>query len=222
MKKRLLLLPGFGEDGFCFNELLPLFDKNYEIIQVDYRPALDKFIFPFITCREFSKQLIKQYNITKEDKLIGHSMGGYFSFSIREQTGASICMIAAFHDPGKVQHLFPKIPRITQVAAMSGLVKTDFLKQFLLNKIANERYKVVQAAVMDNFKTFTNKQLGLMIQMDFEKKIVTKLPNPLRIHDRDDRIIAPPDEPYVQVKGGHFCLNLYPQETFDSMKEFLA
>ncbi|MDB5228765.1 MAG: hypothetical protein JWN78_2958 [Bacteroidota bacterium] len=221
MRKRLFLLPGFGEDTFCFNELIP-FLKNYEILHVDYRKSLDKFFFPVITCKQFSKRLIEQYNITENDKLIGHSMGGYFSFQIRELIGTEICMIASFNDPAKVIHLLPAFPRITQFAALTGLVKAPFLKKYLLGKIKDENYKSVQSYVMDNFKTFTNWQLALMAEMDYENKIGSSLPNPLRIHDEKDRIVAPPDENYIQINGGHFCLNLYPKETFEEMKEFLA
>ena len=60
-----------------------------------------------------------------------------------------------------------------------------------------------------------------MTEMNYENKIVSTLPNPLRIHDINDRIIAPPDENYIQTRGGHFCLNLYPEETYNGMKEFL-
>jgi hypothetical protein len=221
MNKRLFLLPGFGEDTFCFNELLPLI-KNYEFIHVDYRPVLDKFTFPLITVKQFSRQLIKYYDIRKEDKLLGHSMGGYFSFQIRELIGTEICMIGSFHDTKKVTHMIPQFPRITLLAALTGLVKKRFLKNYLLSKIKDERVKEVQSKIMDNFDNFTDNELALMIEMNYGKKIPSSLPNPLRIHDKADRIIAPPDEAYFQVKGGHFCLNLYPNETYEFMKDFLG
>jgi hypothetical protein len=220
MRKRLFLLPGFGEDTFCFNELIPLI-KDYEFVHVDYRPALNKFIFPVITCKQFCKRLIEQYDITENDRLIGHSMGGYFSYQVRELTGSPVCMIAAFNDPGKVLHLTPQFPRFTQLVAMSGFIKSPLLKKYLLDRISDENYKEIQAYVMDNFKTFTNRQLGLMMEMDYENKISSSLPNPLRIHDKADRVVSPPDEEYIQTMGGHFCLNLYPKETHAAMKEFL-
>lgn len=223
MQKRIFLLPGFGEDTFCFNELIPFINKhNYKIIHIDYRPVLDKFTFPLITVQQFSRQLIKNYNIQKEDKLIGHSMGGYFSFQIRELIGTEICMIGSFNDPKKVLHIVPQFPRITLIAAMTGLVKTSFLKKFLLSKITDERVKEIQSRIMDNFDTFSDNELALMIEMNYQKKIISSKPNPLRIHDKADRIISPPDESYFQVKGGHFCLNLHPGETYEFMKVFLA
>ena len=78
-------MPGFGEDSFCFDEIVPYLN-DFELKIVDYRPTLDKFIFPFISLRTFTKQLVADNNILKEDKIIGHSMGGYFAFSVRETT----------------------------------------------------------------------------------------------------------------------------------------
>lgn len=223
MQKRLFLLPGFGEDTFCFNELIPFINQHkYEIIHVDYRPVLDKFTFPVITVQQFARQLIRIYGIRNGDKLLGHSMGGYFSFQIRELIDTDICMIGSFNDPKKVIHMLPQFPRITLLAALTGLVKKKFLKNYLLAKIKDERYREIQSKIMDNFDNFTDNELALMIEMNYQQKINSSLPNPLRIHDKADRIVAAPDEPYVQIGGGHFCLNLYPEETYAAMKDFLV
>lgn len=216
-------MPGFGEDTFCFNELIPFINQHkYEIIHVDYRPVLDKFIFPVITVQQFARQLIRIYGIRNGDKLLGHSMGGYFSFQIRELIDTDICMIGSFNDPKKVIHMLPQFPRITLLAALTGLVKKKFLKNYLLAKIKDERYREIQSKIMDNFDNFTDNELALMIEMNYQQKINSSLPNPLRIHDKADRIVAAPDEPYVQIGGGHFCLNLYPEETYAAMKDFLV
>ncbi|MBL0286656.1 MAG: alpha/beta hydrolase [Bacteroidetes bacterium] len=220
MKKRIFLMPGFGEDSFCFDEIVP-FLNEFDLKVVDYRPTLDKFIFPFISLRTFTKQLVADNNILKEDKIIGHSMGGYFAFSVRELTGAQICMIAAFSDPQKLYHFFPTFPRSTQLNIISGFLKTNYLKSFLLNKIKDEKIKKVQEAVMENFKTFSNLQLAKMMEMNYEKKIISSYPNPLRIHDVNDKVIGAPDEPFTSIAGGHFCLNLYPKETIEAMADFL-
>lgn len=220
MEKRILLLPGFGEDTYCFNEIIP-FIKGYKIIHVDYRNALSRFIFPFISVKQFSIELIKQYKISKDDKLIGHSMGGYFSFQIREILENKICMIASFNDTNKTIHLLPKFKRFTQLTAITGLSKTAFSRKYMLSRVKDEKYKTILNYTMRNFKTFTNIELALMTEMLYENKICSKLPNPLRIHDKADRVIKAPDEPYHQISGGHFCLNLYPMATYEAMKDFL-
>lgn len=220
MKKRIFLLPGFGEDAFSFDEIRP-FLKDFDVIDVDYRKSLRKFIFPFINVKNFAKQLIKDNHINADDKLIGHSMGGYFSFQIREIQDNPICMIASFNDPAKIFHTFPDYPRITQLAALTGFVKTTYLKKMLLDKIKDTKIREIQSAVMDNFDTFSNIELSLMAEMNYAPKIKSIKPNPLRLHSSKDRVVMPPDESFVEIDGGHFCQNLYPKETIDAMKDFL-
>ncbi|MFN8284245.1 MAG: alpha/beta hydrolase [Chitinophagales bacterium] len=217
---KLFLFPGFGEDTFCFNEITSMID-GYKFVHVDYRPILDKFIFPFITVKQFAKQLIQHYNIQPNDKIVGHSMGGYFAFQIREMQGNEICMIASFNDPKKLIHFVPKVPRITFLASFTGLVKQEFIKNYMLNRVKEENYKKILSQIMDHFRTFSNTQLSLMMEMNYQPKIKSSLPNPLRIHDIKDRVVSPPDEPYIQIGGGHFCLNLFPEETVAAMQDFL-
>lgn len=220
MKQRIFLMPGFGEDTFCFDEILPYL-ANFEIINVDYRSTLDKFIFPFIKLNEFTKQLVLDYKIQKEDKIIGHSMGGYFAFSIHSQIGTQICMVASFSDTKKLFHFFPKAPRLTQLNILSGFIKSNYLKAYLLKKIKDQNTKKIQSKVIDNFSTYTNIQLAKLMEMTYENKVDSNFPSPLRIHDKKDRIVMTPDEAFIQIEGGHFCLNLFPKETFDAMKDFL-
>lgn len=221
MKQRIFLLPGFGEDAFSFDEIRP-FLTQFELIDVDYRQTLNQFSFPFINVRKFTSQLVKDNKIKLNDKLIGHSMGGFFAHQIREVMGNEICMIASFSHPNKVFHTFPQVPRVTQLAALTGLVKTPFLRNYLLEKIKDDGIRQTQSKVMANFDNFTNLQLGLMSEMIYDKIKPSKMPNPLRIHSKKDRVVRPPDETYVEIDGGHFCLNLYPKETVAAMKDFLA
>lgn len=220
MQKRIFLLPGFGEDVFVFDELVS-YIKGYTLIGVDYRPVLNKFVFPVITRKQFAKRLVDHYGITSEDKLIGHSMGGYFAAQIRELQGNDICMIASFSDPGKIKHVVPQMPRFSQVAALTGFVKSGYSRKFLLDRVHEEHYRRVLERVLKNFKKFSNLQLALMTELNYEAKIESFLPNPLRLHDHNDRVILPPDEEYVEVKGGHFCLNLYPEDVYHAMRDFL-
>ncbi|QQR97667.1 MAG: hypothetical protein IPK18_12635 [Sphingobacteriales bacterium] len=220
MKTKIFLLPGFGEDAFVFNELKPYLSA-FELIDVEYRNALNKFIFPFITVERFAKELIKEYNIQPNDKLIGHSMGGYFSFQIREIQNNEICMIASFNDPAKVIHMFPNFTRFTQLSIITGLVKLPQVKNNLLSKIKDKRIREVQSHIVDNFDNFTNLQLALMVEMNYAPKIKSNKPNPLRIHNIKDKIVAPPDESYIQIEGGHFSLNLETERVFNTMKSFL-
>ena len=216
---RIFLFPGFGEDAYCFDELLPYLQKSHELFPVDYRPVLDKFTFPLISRMQFCHAIIRYYGIKKQDKIIGHSMGGYLAFQIREIIYNDICLVGSFCDPQKIIQFFPQSPRLSQLVAGSGLIKTDFLRNFLLSKIQDERIKTVQEKVMRNMKSFSNTQLALMLEVSYESKIISEQVNPLRIHAKTDKVVLPPDESYIEVDGGHFCMNLYPEQVASAMKE---
>jgi hypothetical protein len=144
-------------------------------------------------------------------------MGGYFAFYIREIQQNEICMIGAFSDPAKIRHVIPQLPRVTSIFNLTGLIKTNYVKSYLLKR--NKREDIIQVLkkTIDNFDTFTNIELAKMNEMCFFPKIHSSLENPLRLHDKDDRVVETPDEAYIQIGGGHFLLNLEPQAWYDAM-----
>jgi hypothetical protein len=220
MKKRIFLLPGYGEDApRAFRELAP-FLNDFELIPVDFRPVLRKTMLWEMTGENFAKNLIRYYKIKEQDLLVGHSMGGYFSYQIREIAGNEICMLGSFSDPGKVIHMTP-IPVLTPVMAVSGLMKTPFAKDFLKKRIQGKPFEEVMLEVVDNFKTYGNDELFKLSLMTLENKKKSNLPNPLRLHDKSDRVVRQPDEEHILVPGGHFTLNLHPELVFEHMKGFL-
>ena len=76
--------------------------------------------------------------------------------------------------------------------------------------------------VMGHFKDFTNEELfKLSWILTYDEKPISGLPNPLRIHAKDDRVVRTPDEPYVEVKGGHFPIDLDIEGVVAAMKDFL-
>ncbi len=213
---RIIFLPGFGEDAYAFDELKVFFTKD-ALVDVDYRPVLKKFTFPFISPRIFAKNLIKVYKIHPHDKLIGHSMGGYFAYHIREIQGNEICMIGSFSNPAKIRHAVPKLPRATSIFNLTGFVKSDYVKNYLLSKNKNEEIKKILRKTLDNFDTFSNIELAKMNEMCFFPEVHSSKPNPLRLHDIQDRVVEPPDEHYIQIGGGHFLLNIEPKACYDAM-----
>lgn len=219
IKQRIILLPGFSEDAYIFDEIKSSF-SDYELVFVDYRNALEKHSLSTIDVWKFSKSLIEQYKITATDKLIGHSMGGYFSFVIRELISAEISMIASFSDPNKVRRITQN-RFITIFIAKTGIIKTDFFQKFLKKPTKGKYYESVHDKVMQNMKTFSSSQLAKMVKMSFGEKVKSKFKNPLRIHAKNDSIVRAPDEEYVEVKLGHFCLILEPKEVLTPILNWL-
>jgi len=220
IKQRIFLLPGFAEDAFIFDEIKNSL-SDYELVFVDYRKTLDFFsTIKDIDIWEFSKKLIENYSIGKNDLLIGHSMGGYFSFAIRELIHTEICMIASFNDQQKIFRITQN-KSLTVFVAKSGFLCTK-LGQYIMKKPGKGTYlEKVNDAVITNLKTFTNSQIGKMVTLSFGTKLKSEKENPLRIHAKNDKVVRIPDEAFYEVKLGHFCLMLEPEEVLKPIQNWL-
>lgn len=206
MEQKIYLLPGFGEDAFVFDALKVYF-KNYKLIDVNYRKSLDDIKYSEIDVWLFAKKLIKEYEITTNDILIGHSMGGYFSFVIRELISCEIVMVASFSDPNKVRRAVNK-KWVNLAIAKLGLLGTSFFQNVLLKPSKGKYFEKEVEKVVRNFSSFSRSQISKMMKLSFGKPIISNLENPLRIHAKDDVIVRPPDEKYAVCSLGHFCLIL--------------
>lgn len=208
---RIVLLPGYGENAErAFRELRPYLPEKQKI-HVDFRPVLKKTPLWEMNGAAFAKKLIQHYQIQPDDVLLGHSMGGYFSYHIHLQQGNPTGMLCSFSNPAKVIHMTP-YPVLTPVLAISGISKSDWAKNYIGQRIKGRNIEKIMLEVMDNFKTFSNEELFKLSLITLEKAPVSPK-KVLRIHAKDDRVVRTPDEHYEQVQGGHFCLNLHPEET---------
>lgn len=221
MPARIFLLPGFGENSSMYDPLLP-FLKKYEVIHVDYRQVLPQISLFKIHGIEVVKKIIQHYRILPEDKLIGHSTGGYFAFLIREIQQNEICMIGGFSDTNaKIVHFTP-YPIVTPFLSISGLIKTSLIRNYMFSKVKGRNIEQPLMQAMSHFKDFSNEDLfKLSWILTFDEKPISVLPNPLRIHAKDDRVVRTPDEPYVEVKGGHFPIDLDLENVVKAMQDFL-
>jgi hypothetical protein len=220
MAQKIFLIPGYGEDFKAFRQLAP-FLEGFELVPVDYREVLGKLPLWKVSSRRLAKVIAAHYGIQERDKLIGHSMGGYVSFQMREIQGNDICMIGSFSDPGKILHMVPNAPFMTSVFAGSGFSKTDMVRDYLQKRVAGRPIEQPMMEVVENFKRFKNEELLKLSLLTLEEKRASSLENPLRIHADDDRTVRVPDESYQKVEGGHFCLNLHPEQVFNAMQTFI-
>lgn len=206
MKQRILFLPGFGEDAFIFSALRKYF-TDYTIVDVNYRKSLDVFSTSEIDVWKMSKTLIDAYQITEADILLGHSMGGYFSFVIRELISCQIIMLASFNDPNKVRRVIYNKTFNLSLAKLGFLNKTWF-QNYLLKPSKGKYFEKEVTQVVRNFNSFSKSQLTKMMKLSFGEKIHSEHENPVRIHAKNDTVVRPPDEKYFECTLGHFCLLL--------------
>lgn len=220
MQKRIFLLPGFGENCSIYDPLLPYLE-DYEVKKVDYRNVLSQISFLNTSGMEVAKVLIKHYRILPEDKIIGHSTGGYFAFLIREIQNNEICMISGFSDVSKVIHFLPN-RHLTPFLALSGLIKSKYAKESTLKKVKGKPIEKALDKVMDQFHDFTNEELfKIAMILTYDEKTISIKPNPLRIHAKDDKVVRVPDQEFEEVKGGHFPIDLDLENVMKALNGFL-
>jgi pimeloyl-ACP methyl ester carboxylesterase len=219
MKQKIFLLPGFGENERCFRNLHPFLSK-YELIHVDYRPVLKKISLLETKPSVMAKNIIQHYNIRENDKLVGHSMGGYFSHVISVEQGNPTCLIGSFTDANKIVR-FTEVQAVNHFVTGSGLIKTPLMLSYIQqrNKEAHVRNEMSQ--IHSNFKTFTNDALLKMSIMSFGEDLPPAPVPTFHIHATDDKVVRPPDAHYHKVRGGHFCLVFHPDEVHEKMEIWL-
>lgn len=221
MAQRIFLLPGFGENNSVYDPLLPYL-KDYEVKKIDYPPVLAQLPYHKINGWEAVKVMIRHYRILPEDKLIGHSTGGYFAFLIREIQGNEICMISGFSDCKKVIPPMPYPWLTTPLLSATGFIKSSISKNYMLSKVKGKPIAKPLMEVMGHFKDFTNEELfKLSVMLTYDEKPISVLPNPLRIHAKDDKVVRVPDQDYTEVRGGHFPMALDLEGVVSGMKGFL-
>ena len=220
MKKKLYLLPGFGEDHRCFRNMVPYFDE-YDIIHVDYRKPLSNFFLWETSPTGLAKKLVSQYNIQDDDKIIGHSMGGYFGYAISTLQGNPVCMIGSYSNANKIVR-FTDSKLVNHFMTGSGLVKTPIFRNYITSRNKNERVRAEMLDIQKNFKSFSNDVMLKMSILSFGEELPPPRSNPFRIHAHDDRVIRTPDQPFETVRGGHFCLVFHPEEVIEKMKPWLS
>ncbi len=220
MKERIFLLPGFGEDHRAFRNLAPYLRDKFNLIHVDYRPLLRRMNHLEVDQQLLATNLVEYYNIHPDDRLIGHSMGGFFSYNIAAHQGNPVAMLGAFSDSNKIIRMTESKP-INYSMVASGILKTPVMRFYISQRGRQGRVKDEMLDVQRNFKSFSNDDLVKMLTLSYSEMPPPALREPLRIHALDDTVIRPPDEPFHQVKGGHFSLIFHPEQVYEGMEDWL-
>ncbi|GAB2560388.1 alpha/beta fold hydrolase [Spirosoma aerophilum] len=218
---RLIFIPGFGEDAEIFNRITPelpgekLFIHNLDILGSEPDPAL--------TVMTYAQRLIDRHTITREDILIGHSMGGWVAYSIKHLIDCPVVQIASWTDPKKVVARF-KNPEHAYWLVRKGWYLNSFTKQLLLwisyrGKPSAEIFGRVFQNLINSPREYIVNQLSVI--MNPVDAVITVEPE-LRIHARKDSIIRFPDQSAVIVPGDHFTLITHPQSVITPIITFLT
>jgi pimeloyl-ACP methyl ester carboxylesterase len=218
---RLLFIHGYVEDATIFDQLIPLLPPN-PVVRLN---LVDEFArwqpAGRFSARDLARYLAGQYAITSADVVIGHSMGGWVGINIKELTGARVVQLATWTDQRKIR--FPT----QNLRVLKFLLDTGLTQSRTLTRFFKKQYRFAESAEL--YGRLVDGTAGLSRPYIFQQQQtlfapVTRLtvqPD-LRIHARHDNIVAPPDEPYVEVPGDHFSLVFHPERVAEPIRKLIS
>lgn len=228
-RKRIVLLPGFGEDKRIFRKIAPYL-SNYELLHIDYRSVLDRFTPEDIEMKYFIEALRQQYSITKDDILIGHSLGGFIAHQFRQLLGCDNCLIASFTNPKKIKLPYNYRKLTKWITNNKGLFTSGTFKNIIRLKYHNHPAMPELENSLEVFEQYGKKDIYKLLRLLQPKRksfLKWLLPDPIQItpslilHPIKDSIVAPPDEPHIQLPGNHFSPATQPELVGQHLEQWL-
>lgn len=216
---RIIFIPGLGEDELIFSKLIPLIDG--EKVVLNTWQLLGDQPRGKTNALEFAKEVMKRYHITKEDVIIGHSMGGLIAYCLKMLTGCRIVQIASYTNHDRLI-----VPISSHTLIKMGVKSRIFFNPLVKWLIVKMQYnkkpsKGVLSYVFDLLKEGNKHNVINQLKVALTPlKINTSIQPDLRIHSRGDKIVRPPKESYYEVPGDHFSLFTHPEQVAAAINQF--
>jgi pimeloyl-ACP methyl ester carboxylesterase len=207
--KRLLLLPGYLEDGTIFDTLRPLLPPApVEVIELV--PALTRWQprGP-VSAATLAQYLAKRHAIGPADMVVGHSMGGWIAAHIKAETGAAAVLLSSFTDQRKVVAA-SRNPLLLRLYAYLGLGRSRWLRARATRQYQFEESRALYTQVADGLVHISRRHVHRQLQVLFVPVPPLTVEPELRVHARADNVVLPPDEPFLEIAGDHFAHFYHP------------
>jgi pimeloyl-ACP methyl ester carboxylesterase len=208
-RKRLLLLPGYLEDGTIFDTLRPLLPPaQVEVIELE--PALDQWQpRGSVSAVTLARYLAERHGIGPADVVVGHSMGGWIAAHIKAETGATAVLLSSFTDQRKVVAA-SRNPVLLRLYAYLGLGRSRWLRERAKRQYQFEESRALYAQLADGLVRIPRRHVHRQLQVLFAPVPPLAVLPELRVHALADNVVLPPDEPFLEIPGDHFAHYYYP------------
>lgn len=219
--KRLLFIHGNLDVPASFDGLLPLLPPT-DVLCIDLKNEFDAWDVSIpVTVRTVAQRVAAAYAIGPNDVLIGHSMGGWIAAHVKELTGSTVIQLSSWTNPRKV-----KAP-IRHLGLIRAIINSGVVQHRLCIGLAKRLYPFRQSrdrirAALDRIEYMNPAYMIWQYELIFaDVPPLATLPD-LRIHDRRDFVIGPPDEPFVNVQGNHKIHVTNTPAVAEAIKAFLG
>ena len=218
---RYIYIHGYVEDPTVFDKLRPLLPAH-EPVLIDLEAEFSRWKpTGTMTVIRVAEYLANTHNITKDDVLIGHSMGGWISIHIKQLTGCTAVQLASWTDQRKL------ISPTHNLGVLLFMVRTGIMQGNGFRDYAKKQYPFDESRAMhrhwvdEKMARQSRQFVAQQVQILFGKvPPLTVSPN-LRVHARPDNIVRPPDEAYTEVPGDHFSLYFHAPMVAEAITKLL-
>ncbi len=100
---RIICIPGFGEDELVFSKILPLLPGDK--IVLDTWTLIGNNKRGRFTALQYAQEVAQRFAITKDDIIIGHSLGGLTAWYLKYLIGCRIIQISSYTERDRI--IFP-------------------------------------------------------------------------------------------------------------------
>ena len=205
---RIFFIHGFGEKPDIFNNIAPAIGG--EQVFIDLWKELENEDSEGLNVADFSKKLIAVYNISSHDWVIGHSMGGWIAYYMKQHCNCTIIQVSSFTDFKKV--ITPvRSRKLAYWLAGKGIFFNPLMKRLLTIPYHKLPSRKVNDDNFDRLIASGKEAVIKQLKLIFEPVSAGTTTPDLRIHAVKDMIVRPPAEAFHEVPGDHYSLVTNPE-----------
>lgn len=194
---RLFLLHGYVEDRTIFDPLRPLLPPaaRAALVDVEMEDAFGKWQprGP-LNAAVLARHLVELYQITKDDVLIGHSMGGWIAAHVKQLVGCPIILLGSFTDQTKIVSK-TRSPWLLGLFVKTGLMQSGFMRRRLQREYRRDESRALHSQLIDGMARYRRRYVHQQLQVLFAPAPPLRIQADLRLHARRDNISARPTSP---------------------------
>ena len=218
---KILFIHGFVEDHTIFNEVRKSITQGEQIaidlekVLADWHDAPED-----LDVQKTAVYLIQKYEITSQDCVIGHSMGGWIASYMKEESGCKAILLASLTDQKKL------ITPLTNPTLIKYLIKFGIFQSLMMESFLKKGYKFPESkqlydGLIDGLLKLDKRILYQQFQILFMKVKPLTIKPELRVHARKDNIVRFPVEDFVEVSGDHFSLIYHSQQVVNAIRKII-
>lgn len=202
---RIFLIHGYVEGPTIFDRLISLLPPA-DFVRINLADEFNRWQpSGRVNARLLAQYLIDHYKITAKDVVIGHSMGGWTAIHLKQLVGSTAIQLGSWTDQKKIKFPTHNLT-ILKFLLKAGVTQSQLLTNSFKKIYPFQESRELYSSLLDDSLRMSPTYIWQQLQTLFAKVPPLTVQPDLRIHARQDSIVAPPDEGFVEVPGDHFSL----------------